>query len=41
VGYRLMDDSLDEVEVALDESTGRLSIRPARQHDTGEDPPAA
>lgn len=28
VGYRLTDDSLDEVEVALDEMTGRLSISP-------------
>ena len=41
VGYRLMDDSLDEVEVALDESTGRLSIRPAPRDDSLHDPPAA
>ncbi len=33
VGYRLMGDTLDEVEVALDEMTGRLSIGAA---DTGE-----
>ena len=26
VGYRLTDDRLDEVEVALDEVTGELSI---------------
>lgn len=29
VGYRLTGDSLDEVEVALDELTGRLSIGPS------------
>lgn len=34
VGYRLTDDSLDEVEVALDEMTGRLSIGPVDSGDS-------
>jgi hypothetical protein len=36
VGFRLTDDSLDEVEVALDELTGRLSIGPSDSGDTAQ-----
>ena len=36
VGYRLTGDSLSEVDVALDEMTGRLSIGPAESGESAQ-----